>query len=60
MTYTKINKQILEELIACVGEKFVFADKETLENYNHDYTEDLKFNPEVVISHTRHKKFLLF
>src|SRR5690349_20569781 len=32
-----------------IGEAFVFTAKEDIENYSHDYTEDLKFYPEVVL-----------
>lgn len=49
MNYTKINQNHLDELISIVGEAYVFFDKENIEKYSHDETEDLVFYPEVVI-----------
>ena len=48
-TFNKINKSHLEKFQNIVGEKYVLADKESLDTYSHDETEDLKFPPEVVI-----------
>ena len=39
----------VEELKKIVGENFVFADEESLQHYDHDETERLQFNPEVVV-----------
>lgn len=49
MQYQKVMPEILRQLESIVGEEFLFADAETISNYNHDYTEDLKYNPEVVV-----------
>ncbi|HHG86141.1 MAG TPA: FAD-binding protein, partial [Bacteroidetes bacterium] len=32
-----------------IGDAFVFTDGDTLEDYSHDYTEDLRFCPDVVL-----------
>ncbi len=39
----------IEAFKKIVGEKYVFVDEESLNNYAHDETEDLHFPPEVVI-----------
>ncbi|TDO20973.1 FAD-binding oxidoreductase [Pedobacter duraquae] len=49
MTYTKITAEILAEITQAVGAAQVFTDEESLINYAHDETEDLKFQPEVVV-----------
>ena len=49
MTYNKITPQILNQLKQIVGNEFVFTDKEKLEQYGKDETEDLLFIPEIVI-----------
>ena len=49
MHFNKLNKLILQQFINCIGEKYVFFDKESLDNYGHDETEDLTFLPEVVL-----------
>jgi len=49
MIYTKITAEILAELEGAVGAAQVFTDTESLINYAHDETEDLKFQPEVVV-----------
>jgi glycolate oxidase len=49
VTFTKINDEHLGEFRKIVGAEFVFTKREELENYSHDYTEDLKFYPEVVL-----------
>ena len=49
MTFTKINDHHLGEFRKIVGAEFVLTHQEDLENYSHDYTEDLKFHPEVVL-----------
>lgn len=47
--YNKITPTILETLKTIVGSNFVFTDKEKLEHYGHDETEDLLYMPEVVV-----------
>ena len=49
MPFEKINQSHLVTLREIVGDKYVFTDIEILENNSHDYTEDLHFNPEVVV-----------
>jgi len=49
MAYNKITPQILEQLKQTVGNEFVFTDKEKLEQYGKDETEDLLFIPEVIV-----------
>jgi glycolate oxidase len=39
----------IEAFKKIVGEKFVFVDEDSLNNYGHDETENLQFPPEVVI-----------
>ncbi|WP_316803447.1 FAD-binding oxidoreductase [Pedobacter nototheniae] len=49
MNFTKLNPQILEEIKSILGENAVFTDAESLDNYSHDETEDLRYQPEVVV-----------
>lgn len=49
MNFTKITPEILELIKAAVGADNVFLDEESLSNYAHDETEDLKYYPEVVV-----------
>jgi glycolate oxidase len=49
MEYGKITDDILGQLRQCCGGNFVITSRESVENYSHDYTEDLKFYPDVVI-----------
>lgn len=49
MKYNKVTKEVIGELEGILGKDFVLTDSETISNYNHDYTEDLKYNPEVVV-----------
>jgi len=49
MSYQKINTPLVEKFQAIVGKEYVFYDKENLEKYAHDETEDLFFYPEVVL-----------
>jgi glycolate oxidase len=49
MNYNKITPEILNRLSAAIGSANVFTDEESLVNYSHDETEDLKFYPEVVV-----------
>lgn len=39
----------IEAFKKIVGDKFVFVDEDSLNNYGHDETENLQFSPEVVI-----------
>ena len=49
MEFQKINSVHLEELRSIVGDSYVFTSKEVLDINAHDYTEDLRFYPEVVL-----------
>ncbi|HNQ61942.1 MAG TPA: FAD-linked oxidase C-terminal domain-containing protein [Bacteroidia bacterium] len=49
MQYEKINAGHLDVLAGIVGSNYVFTDREILDGNSHDYTEDLRFMPEVVI-----------
>ena len=49
MKYTKITSAILAEIKNALGDENVFVDDESLANYAHDETEDLKYFPEVVV-----------
>ena len=49
MTFTRINDDHLNKFRTIVGKGYVFTERDDLENYSHDYTEDLKFYPEVVL-----------
>ncbi len=49
MRYEKINDSHLTSLRAIVGKEFVFNDSDVLRDNSHDYTEDLRFLPEVVV-----------
>jgi glycolate oxidase len=49
MEYGKVTEKILNDLIAICGAANVISSRELLENYSHDYTEDLKYYPEVAV-----------
>ncbi len=49
MEFQKINDQLLSEFKAIVGDEFVYTSREVLEQNSRDYTEDLRFYPEVVV-----------
>lgn len=49
MTFSKISAEDLTEFKTIVGPEFVMTSPEDTANYSHDYTEDLKFFPEVVL-----------
>src|SRR5690242_13267168 len=49
MNYGSITTEHLQQFKTIVGEKFVFADEETLTRYGHDETEQILYRPEVVI-----------
>ncbi|MFC4210676.1 FAD-binding oxidoreductase [Pedobacter lithocola] len=52
MNFTKINAAILTEIKSAIGDEKVFTDAESLDNYSHDETEDLRYQPEVVVKPT--------
>ncbi|MEO7210267.1 MAG: FAD-binding protein, partial [Chitinophagaceae bacterium] len=47
--YGKITPELILHFKKIVGNQFVFDDKESLEKYGHDETENLLYNPEIVI-----------
>jgi len=47
--YTRINDHHLSDFRQMIGEQNVFSTADVIEIYSHDYTEDLHFNPEVVL-----------
>ncbi|RZK88661.1 MAG: FAD-binding oxidoreductase, partial [Pedobacter sp.] len=49
MNFTKITPDILAEIKLAIGEENVFTDAESLDNYSHDETEDLRYQPEIVV-----------
>lgn len=49
MSYTRITDVHIQELISLIGNDSVFIDEDSLVKYGHDETEDLQFNPEVVV-----------
>ena len=49
MSYSALTPEIILQFKKIVGDGFVLLDNESLTNYSHDETEDLKFFPEVVI-----------
>ena len=52
MNFTKINPEILAEIKSTLGEEKVVTDAESLDNYSHDETEDLRYQPEIVVKPT--------
>lgn len=52
MNFTKINAEVLAEIKQAIGAEKVFTDAESLDNYSHDETEDLRYQPEVVVKPT--------
>ncbi len=49
MEFTKINNTHIAAFQKIVGNEYVHVDKETLNHYSHDETEDLSFMPEIVL-----------
>ncbi len=47
--FQMVSEKHLTELKKIAGDSFVFTDREVLHDHSHDYTEDLKFYPEVVV-----------
>ena len=47
--YTKVNPAFLAQLAAVLGAENVFTDNVSLADYSHDETEDLHYEPEVVV-----------
>ncbi|TWR31332.1 FAD-binding protein [Mucilaginibacter pallidiroseus] len=49
MTFNKITQPILDAINAIVGSDAVLTEKQVIDNYSHDETEDLVYYPEVVV-----------
>ncbi|MDG2139475.1 MAG: FAD-linked oxidase C-terminal domain-containing protein [Flavobacteriales bacterium] len=49
MNYTEINNNDIIFFQNQIGEDYVFVDKQSLIDYSHDETEDLKFPPHLVL-----------
>ena len=49
MTYTKINKDHINQLKQFIDEEDVFLDNDNLKKYGKDETEDLVYKPEIVL-----------
>lgn len=49
MQYNKVTQSQINQFKTIIGEPFVIINKIDLEQYSHDYTEDLKYFPEVVL-----------
>jgi glycolate oxidase len=49
LSYQKLTPAIVNSIKQIVGESYVLLDQESLDNYSHDETENLKFPPEVVV-----------
>jgi hypothetical protein len=49
MTYNKITPLLIKQIKQLIGEKAVFTDAQTLEKHSYDYTENLKYLPEIVV-----------
>jgi len=47
--FNKVNEEILSKIKEIVGEESVIKDEESLKLYSRDYTENLSFNPEVIV-----------
>jgi glycolate oxidase len=48
-SYAKVDMEIVQQLKAIVGDRYVFLDEESISKYAHDETENLHFPPEVVV-----------
>ena len=49
MIYSKINNDDVLFFQKTISDKYVFFDEKTLDEYSHDETEDLKFDPSIVL-----------
>lgn len=47
--YNKVSVEIVEKLKGIVGDEYVILDEDSLKLYSKDYTENLSFNPEVIV-----------
>lgn len=56
MKYQKITNKHLTFFTKIIGDKNVISDKNKLENYSHDETEDLKYFPEIVLKPSKNQE----
>lgn len=49
MNFSMIKEALLDQIRTIVGTQSVFTDREELEDYSHDETEDLRFYPQVLV-----------
>ena len=49
MTFKKVSLENIKEFASIIGDEFTFTDQAMLEENSKDYTEDLRFYPEVVL-----------
>jgi glycolate oxidase len=49
LQYNKVCETQIKHFKSIVGEPFVLTDSEGMEAYSHDYTEDLRYYPELVV-----------
>ncbi len=47
--YNRVGIEIIEKLKKIAGDEFVILDEDSLKLYSKDYTENLSFNPEVIV-----------
>jgi glycolate oxidase len=47
--FNALTSDHLDAFRKLIGEQYVLIDDESLDNYSHDYTEDLNFRPHVVV-----------
>jgi len=50
MEYNELSSEIIDEIKQIVGEKNFYSDKDSLDKYSHDHTEDLKFYPVIAVT----------
>ncbi|MFN5325012.1 MAG: FAD-binding oxidoreductase [Bacteroidota bacterium] len=48
--YNKVDESFLQSLVGICGKDFVHINSDVLADHSHDYTEDLRFIPEVVVA----------
>jgi glycolate oxidase len=49
VSYQKLTPALINSIQQIVGDSYVLLDQESLDNYSHDETENLKFPPEIVV-----------
>ena len=49
MTFNSVNKDFIKKLVAAIGQENISIDKEILEAYSRDETEDLSYLPDLVV-----------